>query len=143
MASRVNGRRSAEERFASLSASLLDGDPCVSEGRMFGSQGLKVGGKVFAMLVKGQLVVKLPAERVNKLVEDGAGNRFDPGHGRLLKGWVAIPPGAGVDWHALAIEASNCVSRSSPRAAEDRSSRERSRLASATGSQDWPAQEDE
>ncbi len=33
--------------------------PLVSVGRMFGSPVLKVQGKVFAMLVKGRLVVKL------------------------------------------------------------------------------------
>jgi hypothetical protein len=33
--------------------------------------------------------VKLPRERVDELVEAGAGHRFDPGHGRLMKEWVA------------------------------------------------------
>lgn len=35
---------------------------------MFGSSGLKVESKVFAMLVKGELVVKLPKHRVDQLV---------------------------------------------------------------------------
>lgn len=95
---------SAEDRFASLAEALL-ADAGVSEGRMFGSQGLKVGGKVFAMLVKEQLVVKLSAERVEALVDAGVGDRFDPGHGRLMKEWIAIPSGTGVDWLALAREA--------------------------------------
>jgi hypothetical protein len=38
--------------------------PSVTQGVMFGSTGLKVKGKVFAMLVKGALVVKLPKARV-------------------------------------------------------------------------------
>jgi TfoX/Sxy family transcriptional regulator of competence genes len=50
---------------------------------MFGSSGLKVGGKVFAMSVKNELVVKLPRERVDELVAAGAGSRFDPGHGHF------------------------------------------------------------
>lgn len=36
----------------------------ITTSRMFGASGLKVGGKVFALLVKGRLVVKLPRERI-------------------------------------------------------------------------------
>lgn len=50
----------------------------VSQSKMFGSSGLKVGGKVFAMLVKGKFVVKLSKERVNALVTSGDGEYFDP-----------------------------------------------------------------
>ena len=47
----------------------LAGDRHVTRGRMFGSTGLKVSGKVFAMLVKGKFVAKLPRERVDRLVQ--------------------------------------------------------------------------
>lgn len=77
---------------------------------MFGSMGLKVGGKVFAMLVKGRLVVKLPKERVEALVASGGGEYFDPGHGRIMKEWVAVEPGNG-DWQSLAREAKHFVAR--------------------------------
>lgn len=97
----------AEERFASLAEALL-ADPRVGEGRMFGSQVVKVAGKVFAMLVKGRLVVKLPAERVEALVTGGAGKPFDPGHGRPSKEWVAVELGDG-DWQGLAREALDFV----------------------------------
>ena len=70
---------------------------------MFGSTGLKAGGKTFAMLVRGRLVVKLPRERVDELVVAADGEHFDPGHGRLMREWVAVPPGTG--WTALAREA--------------------------------------
>ena len=53
--------------------------------RAFGATSLKTDGRIFAMLVKGRLVVKLPAARVTQLVDDGAGERFDPGHGRAQK----------------------------------------------------------
>lgn len=76
----------------------------VTEGRMFGSAGLKFGGKVFAMEVKGTLVVKLSARRVDELVAAGAG-RFDPGHGRLMREWVSVAPDSGWDWLELAREA--------------------------------------
>ncbi len=90
--------------------SAFRGDPAVSEGRMFGSTGLKVRGKVFAMEVKGRLVVKLPRERVEALLAGGEAEPFDPGHGRLMKEWVAVPPGAG-DWLSLAAEARRYVER--------------------------------
>jgi len=51
--------------------------------RAFGATSLKTDGRIFAMLVKDRLVVKLPAARVTQLVEDGAGEHFDPGHGRI------------------------------------------------------------
>ncbi len=80
-------------------------DQSVTEGRMFGSAGLKVRGKVFAMLVRGDLVVKLPKERVDELVQSGVGSRFDPGHGRLMKEWVSVGPTTAALWASLADEA--------------------------------------
>lgn len=81
--------------------STLDG---VSEGRMFGSSGLKFAGRVFAMEVRGSLVVKLPAVRVAGLVAAGV-RRFDPGHGRLMREWVSVGPDSGWNWLELAHEA--------------------------------------
>jgi hypothetical protein len=42
--------------------------------------------------VKDELVVKLPRERVDELVESGKGKRFDPGSGRLMKEWASLRP---------------------------------------------------
>ena len=92
------------EAFEKLARGFLD-DPDVSTGRMFGSEGLKINGKVFAMNVKGDLVVKLPAGRCSSLVEQGHARPFDPGHGRLMKEWVAVPPERARDWRCLAEEA--------------------------------------
>jgi hypothetical protein len=61
-------------------------------------------GGIFAMLVKGRFVTKLPKSRVDELVTAGRGERFDPGHGRLMKEWIAIGSGR-ADWVALAEEA--------------------------------------
>jgi TfoX/Sxy family transcriptional regulator of competence genes len=58
--------------------------------RKFGSNGLKVNGKLFALFTQGTLVVKLPNERVAELVASKVGRRFDPGHGRLMKGWLTV-----------------------------------------------------
>lgn len=76
---------------------------------MFGSGGLKVGGKVFALLVRERLVLKLPAARVDALVAAGEGDRFDPGHGRLMREWISLEPQSPLDWPALAREAREYV----------------------------------
>ena len=97
----------AEEAFARVTRAFAD-DPDVSFGRLFASDGLKVHDKIFAMLVRGSLVVKLPRARVDVLIAAKQGERFDPGHGRLMKEWVVIEPDAG-DWLALAKEARGFV----------------------------------
>lgn len=97
-----------ESLFESV-ASKLRRDPRVTETKMFGALGLQVGGKAFGMLYKGRLVVKLPRERVQALVASGTGAFFDPGHGRLMKEWVAVPPGAVTQWLRLADEAREFV----------------------------------
>ena len=76
---------------------------------MFGALGLKIGDKYFAMLYKGQLVVKLPADRVTALVASGDGRYFDPGHGRLMKEWIAFAPALAARWGRLAEEAKGFV----------------------------------
>ena len=74
-------------------------------GRMFSSSSvLNVNGKIFAMCRKGELVVKLPKERVDKLVAERKGVRFDPGRGRIMKEWIVIPPRK-EDWLRIAKEA--------------------------------------
>jgi TfoX/Sxy family transcriptional regulator of competence genes len=85
------------------------GRPGISMGRMFGSPVLKVRGKVFAMLVKGRLVVKLPSERVEKLLASPVGQRFDPGHGKPSKEWVAVDAGASRRWRSLVDQAREFV----------------------------------
>jgi hypothetical protein len=79
--------------------------------RAFGATSLKTGGKIFAMLVKDRLVVKLPAARVTALVESGAGERFDPGHGRIQKEWLEVRGDDFATWRALATESEAYVAR--------------------------------
>jgi hypothetical protein len=79
----------------------ISADPRVSRGRMFGASGFKVDGKVFAMLVGDRLVLKLPRARVDALVAAGSAARFDPGHGRAMKEWVALSMGGRSEWPEL------------------------------------------
>lgn len=84
--------------------------PSAGKGGKFGASGLKVDGKIFAMLARGELVVKLPKERVDELIASRGARRFDPGHGRELKEWVMIGPDDSRSWPALAEEARQFVS---------------------------------
>jgi TfoX/Sxy family transcriptional regulator of competence genes len=105
-----------EERFAALVAALRDESGVIGppgddrSKRRFGSTELKVHGKIFAMLVKDRLVVKLPRARVDALVASGEGERFDPRHdGRLMKEWAMIAPALEEQWLSLAREAMRYV----------------------------------
>jgi hypothetical protein len=56
----------------------------------FGDNGEKVNGKLFALDVRGALVVKLPKARVDALVVAGKGTRFEPSPGRVMKEWLVV-----------------------------------------------------
>jgi hypothetical protein len=87
------------------------GDPRVSHGggKGFGSGALKINGRIFAMMSsKGHFIVKLPKDRVDELVASGEGERFDPGHGRLMKEWMVVGTGK-ASWIGLANEACEFV----------------------------------
>jgi hypothetical protein len=95
------------ERFEDLVDELV-GAPGVTPprgGGGFGRSALRFQGKIFAMLVRGRLVVKLPARRVDTLVEAGDGVRFDANKGTPMKEWLSLDPDSGLDWLALAREA--------------------------------------
>ncbi len=82
-------------------------------GRRFGKNGLKTkDGKLFALFTQDTLVVKLPNERVVSLVADRLGKPFDPGHGRLMKGWLTVT-NEKASWVDLAKEAHEFVSNGS------------------------------
>lgn len=85
----------------------------VTAGMMMSSYGLKVKGKIFVMFVRGKFVAKLPKQRVDELVNGGVGERFDPGHGRLMKEWIAIGSRA-ARWVDLAKEAYDFVKMNKP-----------------------------
>ncbi len=95
------------DRYTALVDRLL-AEPGVALGarRGFGGSGLWTAGRLFAFLGSAdRLVVKLPASRVEALVAAGEGERFDPGHGRRMREWLALSPQSGLDWYALALEA--------------------------------------
>lgn len=101
---------SAEALFHDIAASYrsLAG---VTSGTGFGSMpGLRVNGRIFAMLARGELVAKLPAKRATELVASGAARPFESTPGRPLREWVAVPPDQASAWAGLADEAFEFVS---------------------------------
>ena len=85
-------------------AETFDASSASRQPRKFGSNGLKVDGKLFALFTQGTLVVKLPKDRVAALVAKGDGKPFDPGHRRLMKEWLTVVSPK-LSWSALAKEA--------------------------------------
>jgi len=51
----------------------------------------------------GHLVVKLPRDRVDELIDAGTGEPFIP-NGRIFKEWVEVPTPDEVTWRALLAE---------------------------------------
>jgi len=96
-----------EDRFDELIGEMLsvDGVSPPAGGRRFGSQALRYRGRIIAMLAHGRLTVKLPRPRVDELVAQGAGTRFDTGSGAPMREWFVLHAHAGLPWLDLAKEA--------------------------------------
>jgi hypothetical protein len=90
-------RVDAPERLAAIVDALASEPdvtpPDTSGPRRFGSRAVKVDGAAVAMVVRGALVLKLPRERVDALLEDGSGRPFGTGRGQPYREWVALPDG--------------------------------------------------
>jgi hypothetical protein len=96
-----------EDSYADLVDELV-GLPGVTPPRGnggFGRTALRYQGKIFAMLVRGQLVLKLPADRIDLLVDAGDGARFDANKGTPMREWLSLDPESGQSWLLLAQEA--------------------------------------
>ena len=75
----------------------------VTLGHMFGSKGLRTGRKFFAIWWHEQLVLKLPADRLQELVATGRAEVFEPMEGRPMNGWAVLQ--GSVEWDPLVGEA--------------------------------------
>jgi len=76
----------------------------VEPGWGAGNLVLKVRAKIFVILSSTGFVAKLSKARVDELVAEGAGTRFDPRkNGRVMKEWIVVTDEA--QWLALAREA--------------------------------------
>jgi hypothetical protein len=100
---------SGEGRFWALADPLLQ-EPGITRSTMMGFPCLRIDGKFFATCDhrSGALVVKLPEERVDQLVEAGRAESFAPA-GRPFREWASIPPERSRTWRCLLGEALDFV----------------------------------
>ncbi|WP_353108826.1 hypothetical protein [Gordonia sp. (in: high G+C Gram-positive bacteria)] len=83
--------------------------PNVDIGPMFGSEGVRVLGKVFAFVAgRGELVVKLPSDRIDALIDTGIGARMEM-RGRVMREWMHVGLDHTVHWESLMTEAHDFV----------------------------------
>ena len=95
--------------YAAVKAHFADVDGVtVNAGR--GAQGLKVGSKMIAMFGKGDLLLKLPPERVQAHIAAGRGLPYDPGTGKVLKNYLVVPAAKKRSWIRLCEEAAAAAS---------------------------------
>lgn len=95
------------ERYEDLLAEFsgADGVTLPHGGSGFGRGAMRYRGKIFAMFVRGDLVVKLPGERVGELVAAGHGTNFDANKGTPMREWLTVGRECPLTWSALAAEA--------------------------------------
>jgi hypothetical protein len=101
------GEPAPAERFEELLGEFSDTDGVTLPpgGSGFGRSALRYRGKIFAMFVRGDLVVKLPEQRVDDLVEAGHGERFTANKGTPMREWFAAGPDCPLPWSQLAADA--------------------------------------
>lgn len=89
--------------------------PGIDIGRMFGAEGLRVRGRVYAFVVhNGSLVVKLPEKRIGELVASGDAGPMVM-RGRPLREWAEVPLEAGpARWERFIEEARTFVDAITP-----------------------------
>jgi hypothetical protein len=94
-----------EARFEAVVERFAD-DARVTAGTGFGSSpGRRVDGRIFAMLVRGELVVKLPRQRIDDLIASGTARWFDAGKGRPMREWASVGTTDAPAWPGLVAEA--------------------------------------
>jgi hypothetical protein len=94
----------ADDTWRAIVERLRAEDERITLKRAFSSPGLRFDDKIFAMDVRGALVVKLAAGRCEELASDGRARPFTSG-GRTMREWVVIGPERAFEWDALADEA--------------------------------------
>jgi len=85
--------------------------PGVARAPMFGMPTLKVNGKAFAGLQKGEMTFKLGSKDLDAALAINGARLFDPmGMGRPMREWVQVPSDQSTKWMELAGQAYNYVS---------------------------------
>lgn len=94
-----------EDVFWELIEELQMEDSRVEEGTIMSGRCARVAGEFLGLVdFKGSgLVVKLPRERVQELIDQGIGQPFAPA-GRVFKEWVSVPKRDRRRWRSLLRE---------------------------------------
>jgi hypothetical protein len=95
-------KRRGKALFARIAAEYLPHEG-VDMGPMFGSEGLRVRGKVFAFIgFDGDLIIKVPADRAAEWAATSGASRMVM-NGRELREWLTLPQQESATWpHAIA-----------------------------------------
>jgi hypothetical protein len=93
------------ERFAEVTEELRTRYPGLTTGPIFGLPALKIGTKPFACATGEDMVFKLGGEANERALALPGAKRFEPMHGRPMKGWVQVPPEQFAEWDDLAEQA--------------------------------------
>lgn len=80
---------------------MLGEDGRIEVKRAFGAMALRFDDKIFAMDVKGELVVKLDEARIEDLLDGEHVRPFSPS-GRPMRAWAMVGAQRASEWDALA-----------------------------------------
>ncbi len=106
----MSAARRERDADASLFEELIEpllASGAAEEGTIMGRPCLRTPGGAFLAMAgspAGELIVKIPAARVEELIAAGAGLPFAPA-GRRFREWVRVPQRDPVLWQALLDEA--------------------------------------
>lgn len=103
-------RQTDESLFWELIEELQLEDPRVEEGTIMNGRCVRVAGEFLGLVdYRGSgLVVKLPRERVQQLIDDGVGRPFAPAK-KVFTEWVSVPERDRRRWRALIRESRDFV----------------------------------
>jgi TfoX/Sxy family transcriptional regulator of competence genes len=83
-----------DEELAARIRRLIEGEPAMSEKRMFGGLGFMVGGNLaVAASAQGGLLVRVDPDESAALVADGGASYMEM-RGRPAPGWLRVPAAA-------------------------------------------------
>jgi hypothetical protein len=96
----------SETLFWDLIDELREHDDRIEEGTIMGGRCARVAGEFLGLVgYKGSgMVIKLPRQRVDELINEGVGLPFAPA-GKVFREWVAIPKPDRRRWTKLLREA--------------------------------------
>ena len=104
----------AKPEYDRIAAEITDGHEIVAS-QMFGMPVLKVRGKAFAGLHRGEkMTFKLPPAELARAQSLPGGGPFEPMEGRAMGGWAQVSTLSEKEWRALAELALAYVSSIAP-----------------------------